>query len=408
MGSLVGLSPLLAQEWTRFRGPNGTGLGQADALPTVWSREDFNWKTELPGAGHSSPAIWGEKVFATAGDEKARKISVVCVHAAGGQILWQKSFPFEPFSKHNYNTFASGSPAVDKDRVYVTFSDPHRYSAVCLDHEGNTVWEKDLGPFQSQHGCGASPIVFENSLIVPNEQDGESCLYALEAGTGKVLWKTPRQAAEVSYSTPFLYDWNGKPALIFQSHGHGISAIDPGSGKVLWELNSVFDKRTVGSPILAGGLIVAACGSGGGGNYVAAVSPANDRPAQAPRVAWTVRKSAPYVPTSICVSNRLYFWSDGGIVSNVDPRTGQVNWQERVGGNYFGSPVYAGGRIFGVSTRGEVVVVEASDQFKILARNALDETVHSTPAIGGGRMFIHTLKHLVSIGGRKVSTIPQP
>jgi outer membrane protein assembly factor BamB len=201
------------------------------------------------------------------------------------------------------------------------------------------------------------------------------------------------------YSTPCVYEpKDGPPALIFTSESQGVSAIDPDKGKVLWELADVFDKRVVSSPVVAAGLIVGACGSGGGGNYLIAVRPGSST--KKPEVAYTIRKSAPYVPTSVCVGERLFLWSDSGIVSCVQAASGEVKWQERVGGNYFSSPLWVDGRLFCVSTKGEVVVVEASDRFQVLARNPLGEVTHSTPAVAGGRMYIHTTKSLISVGGR--------
>jgi outer membrane protein assembly factor BamB len=120
-----------------------------------------------------------------------------------------------------------------------------------------------------------------------------------------------------------------------------------------------------------------------------------------PELAYSIKRSAPYVPTSVCVGDRLFLWSDSGIVTCVKPATGDITWQERVGGNFFASPVWVDGRLFCVSTAGEVVVLDASDHFQVLARNPLDELTHSTPAVAGGRMYIHTSKHLVSVGGRE-------
>jgi outer membrane protein assembly factor BamB len=388
-----------AQEWTRFRGPNGSGVSQAKTIPTTWTDKDFNWKLPLPGAGHSSPVLWGDKIFLTTGDDQTKQVSVYCVSADGGRVLWQKSFPFMPYHKNDRNTFASASPAVDQHRVYVCWTSPAHYTLMALTHDGQPVWEKDLGPFASQHGGGTSPIVYQDKVILGNEQDGESFLIAVDAVTGKARWQAPRTTKEAVYSTPCVYEpKDGPPALIFTSESQGVSAIDPDNGNVLWELADVFDKRVVSSPVVAAGLIVGACGSGGGGNYLIAVRPGS--PTKKPEVAYTIRKSAPYVPTSVCVGDRLFLWSDSGIVSCVQAASGEVKWQERVGGNYFSSPLWVDGRLFCVSTKGEVVVVEASDQFQVLARNPLGEVTHSTPAVAGGRMYIHTTKSLISVGGR--------
>ena len=393
------LSAGLAQEWPRFRGPNGSGISPSKTIPTAWTDKDFNWKLPLPAAGHSSPVLWGDKVFLTTGDDQTKQVSVFCVSAVTGQVLWQKSFPFTPHHKNNYNTFASASPAVDQHCVYVCWTSPAHHTLMALTHDGQTVWEKDLGSFASQHGGGASPIVYQDEVVLGNEQDGESFLIAVDAATGKTRWQTPRKSKETVYSTPCVYEpKDGPPALIFTSESHGVCAINPDNGKVLWELSDLFDKRVVSSPVLAAGLIVGACGSGGGGNYLIAVRPGS--PVKEPEVAYTIRKSAPYVPTCVCAGGRLFLWSDGGIVSCVQAASGEVKWQERVGGNYFSSPLWVDGRLFCVSTKGEVVVVEASDQFKVLARNPLGEVTHSTPAVAGGRMYIHTTKSLISIGGR--------
>jgi outer membrane protein assembly factor BamB len=238
--------------------------------------------------------------------------------------------------------------------------------------------------------------------VLADEQDGESFLIAVDAVTGETRWKTPRRTTQTAYATPCVYQpKNGKPELIFNSQSHGICGIDPDNGKGLWEFPKAFDKRTVSSPVIAGDLIIGSCGSGGGGNFVVAVRPGDPIGSKPAELAYTVKRAAPYVPTSVSIGNLLFLWGDGGIVSCVQAASGQLKWQERVGGDFFGSPVCVDGRLFCVSTRGEVVVVEASEQFKLLAKNTLGELTHSTPAVAGGRMYIHTSRHLVSIGGRK-------
>jgi outer membrane protein assembly factor BamB len=374
LAALVFLSVLhsTAQEWTRFRGPNGSGISIAKTIPTKWTEADFNWKTALPGAGHSSPVVWGDKVFVMSGDDQTRQVWVLCVSASNGQVLWQKAGPFTPHHKNSYNTFASSSPAVDATRVYACWSSPDSFRLIALTHGGEKIWERDLGAFASQHGGGVSPIVYEDKVILPNEQDGASFLIAVEAATGKTVWQTPRRTNETAYATPCVYEpKDGAPTLIFESHAHGVSAIAPGSGKMLWDMPELFDKRVVSSAVLAAGLIIGTCGSGGGGNYLVAVRPGSASGENKPAVAYTIRKSAPYVPTSVCVGNRLFLWGDTGTVSCVDAASGEVKWQEHVGGNYFSSPVWIDGRLFGIATKGEVVVLEASDRFQVLARNPL-------------------------------------
>jgi outer membrane protein assembly factor BamB len=405
--------PASAQEWTRFRGPNGTGISLAKSIPTHWMDDDFNWKVALPGSGHSSPVLWGGKIFLLSGDEKSGQRFALCLSTNDGRILWQRDFEFTPFQKHEHNSFASSTPAVDSERVYLVWNEPDHYRLTALDHNGKTVWQRDFGPFISQHGCGTSPIVFKDRVILANDQDdkqfvpgakqsGESFIVAVDAKTGKTIWQTPRRSVVVAYSTPCVYETkNGQPALIFNTQAHGISAIDPDTGNVLWEYAKAFEKRSVSSPVIASGLIIGSCGSGGGGNYAVAVRPGDPTRNKKPELAYEIRKSAPYVPTGIALGELLFLWSDGGIVSCVDAPSGRINWQERVAGDFFGSPVCVDGRLFCVSTSGDVVVIKASADFQVLARNPLNELTHSTPAVAGGRMYIRTSSHLISIGGRK-------
>ena len=401
-----------AQEWTRFRGPNGTGISHAKTIPTKITDADVRWKVELPGTGHSSPVLWGDRIFLTATGDKAGGISVLCLSARDGKLAWKRDFALTPFPRHQFNSFASATPAVDAERVYVSWNEPEHYMLGALDHDGNTIWQRDLGPFVSQHGCGVSPILYEGKVILGNEQDdmkfvkeqtrsGTSFVIAVDAKSGKTIWQTPRRSAVVAYSTPCVYEpKNGKPALVFNSQGHGIYALDPNTGKALWDYEKAFDKRSVSSPIIAGDVILGSCGSGGGGNFVTAVKAAQSTSSGSAELAWQLKKSAPYVVTGVAAGKLAWLWADSGVVTCVDPSNGNVHYQERVGGNYFGSPVWIDRRLFCVSTTGEVVVLEASDKFNVLHRYTLNELCHSTPAVALGQLFIRTEKHLFSIGQR--------
>jgi outer membrane protein assembly factor BamB len=398
---LVSITSGSGQEWTRFRGPNGSGISAAKTIPAKWTEQDINWKLALPGPGHSSPVLWGDKIYLTSGDDQTNQFCVLCISASQGRILWQKAYPLKPYHKNGFNTVASGTPAVDEQRVYVCWSMPERLTLMALDHAGNAVWDKDLGPYVGQHGGGNSPIICQDLVVLANEQDGQSFLIAVDPATGQTRWKTPRKANVACYATPCVYQpKDGKAELVFASRAHGIYGVEPENGKVLWELADAFDKRVVSSPIVADGLIIGTCGSGEGGIYLVAARPGQPSTNQKAELAYAIRKSAPYVPTSVCIGNRLFLWGDDGVVSCVQAATGELVWQERLGKHFFSSPVCVDGRLFGVSTTGDVMVVEASDRFKLLATNPLGETTHSTPAVAGGRMYIHTSKHLVSIGGR--------
>jgi outer membrane protein assembly factor BamB len=397
-------SPCLAEQWARFRGPNGTGVSEATTVPAQWTEKDVNWKVELPGIGHSSPVLWGDRIFLTSAFDDTAVRLVLCLRADDGQIIWQHKYPSSLHVKHKFNSFASSTPCVDADHVYCCWSTPEEYTLVALNHDGEEVWRTNLGPFVSQHSCGISPVVYKDLVILGNDQgdenhQGTSSLVAVDRRSGKQRWKLDRRTATVAYSTPCVYrPEGGDDELIFNSESHGITSIDPANGRVNWEIG-VFNKRSVSSPVMAAGLIFGSCGSGGGGNYVVAVRPPQGKESS-PEIAYKVETAAPYVPTPIALGDWVFLWSDNGIVSCLRAATGETVWQKRVGGNYHGSPVCVGGRLYCLRDDGEVTVVAASEQYKLLGRTPLGEESRSTPAVADGRMFLRTCAHLTSVGGK--------
>ena len=397
---LLAAAPELAraQEWTRFRGPNGSGISEATNIPATWADKDYNWKVKLPGIGHSSPVIWKDKVFLTSADNDTALRHVLAVSTADGHTLWERTYASSTHTKHTLNSFASPTPTVDDERAYFVWSSPEEYSVRALTHDGQEVWHRSLGPFVSQHSSGTSPIIFGDMLILNNDQDGVSFLIALDRRTGEPVWQTPRNSTAVAYSTPCVYEPAGSPAeLIFNSGAHGITSIDPANGAKNWEI-SVFDKRSVSSPVIAAGLIFGSCGSGGGGNYVVAVRPGKADGSVQPEIAYKVTKSAPYVPTLVAKNDLAFLWSEQGVVTCLDADSGDVLWQKRAGGNYYGSPICIADRLFCISTDGEVVVLAAAPEFAELGRNQLGEGSHSTPAVADGVLYLRTFSHLFSLG----------
>jgi outer membrane protein assembly factor BamB len=275
---------------------------------------------------------------------------------------------------------------------------------VALDHDGKEAWRAALGPFKGGHGFGASPIVHDDIVIVRNDQDGPSALFGLDAATGKVRWKVDRES-RASYSTPCVHRPDGRPAeLIFTSYEHGITGIDPKTGRVNWEAD-VFDKRHVetpiGSPVVAGELVLATCGWLGVRQEVVTVrlGPSGaDGPA---KEVYRLTRSAPLCTTPLVKGDLLFLWSDGGIVTRADARTGAVHRSERVPGAYYSSPVHVGGHLYGVSRGGDVVVLAAAKRFELVGRHPLGEASHSTPAVAGGTMYLRTFSHLIAIGGKE-------
>lgn len=383
-----------AQEWTRFRGPNGSGLTET-TFPSVFGEKDYAWQVELPGVGHSSPVVWQDHVYLTCSDETGAERQVVCVSAKTGKIVWKKPFKSETFKKHTDNSYASCTPTVDEKRVYVCWNTPEEFTLMALTHDGELAWKANLGPVVSQHGSGNSPILVGNILILGDEQDGESFLFGLDRETGKVIWKTPRQAAKYAYSTPLVVKSGQVEAVVFTSQAEGMTGVDPKSGKILWQVPSLFDSRTVGSPATGDGIVVATCGEGPGGHVLQAVRPGNGTA----EVVWKTRSEVPYVPTPLFKGGLLYYWSDRGMVTCVKAADGAKVWQQKVDGSFFCSPICAGNTIYNLTKKGEVVAIAADKTFNLLGRTMLpiSEKTHATPAVSNGRMFIRTYSHLYCI-----------
>jgi outer membrane protein assembly factor BamB len=393
-----------AQEWTRFRGPNGSGLGKASTVPLRFTEKDYNWKVSLPGVGHSCPVLWGQRLFVTSADEETGTRTLVCLDAGEGRRLWTQEFAGARHGKHHDNSFASSTPAVDEHHVYVCWANPREYLVIALTHEGKEAWRTDVGTFRSGHGFGASPIVHEDLVIVANDQDGPGFLIALDSKSGKVRWKLPRRS-RASYSTPCLYRPKDDPAqLIFTNYEHGVTALDPRSGKIVWELD-VFDKRhletAIGSPVVAGDLVLASCGWLGVRQEMVAIRPPVKKADAKAEEVYRISRSAPLCTTPLVLGDLLFLWGNGGIVTCADLHSGKVYWRERVPGSYYASPIGVGERIYNISRDGEMVVLAASKQYQLLARNRVGEGSHSTPAVADGTLYLRTFTHVISLGGRQ-------
>lgn len=401
----VGSAPELpAQEWTRFRGPNGTGVSESKSIPTTWTEKDFRWRVPIPGESHSNPVFWGDKIFLESSTPDAKERMILCLKKEDGSELWSRKVPMSSFKKHPLNSFASSTPAVDKDRVYALFADPEKFLVKAWDHAGKEAWTVNLGPFESQHGLGSSPIVYDEHLIVCNDQDGDSFIVALDVKTGKQVWKCPRRGVKenTAYCTPTILERKGQPTQILTtSYAFGISSLDAKTGALLWEAH-VFDKRAVASPVVVGDLVIGSCGNGGGkANFAVAVKLGGKGDVTSTNQAYTIKGATPYVPTPVAMGDRLYWIADDGVASCVEASTGRIVWKERAAPmNFYGSPVLIDGKVYQVSAKGEMFVLAASDEFKILGRNPMGEGSHSTPCVDGDRLYLKTFTHLVCLGGK--------
>jgi outer membrane protein assembly factor BamB len=414
-----------SENWPRFRGPNGSGISPEKGFPVTWSEGDYLWKTKLPGIGHSSPCVWDDHVFLTAAENEGRKRYVLDVSASTGKIRWQWSMDSNSYSIHRLSSFACATPTTDGKRVYVPISreaeqEPaektfaasvanakgkSEYGLYAFDFNGKPLWKCMIGEFESQHGSGTSPIVFEDLVIIGNDQDGQSSLVAVEAETGRIRWQVDRNADQFDqatcYGTPLIVKHDdGRVELIVTSRADGFTSYDPRTGKLNWRAKIIPD-RIVASPLFGHGMVFANSGGGGEGHFLGAVRLGGQGELGDTNTAWTRTKKLPYVPTPVIYGDYLFLWGDKGVVSCLEAKTGNELWSNRVQGEYSSSPICVDGKIYCVTQTGEVVVIAAAPEFKLLGRTALGEGSHATPAVANGRMIIRGFEHVFCLEAEK-------
>jgi len=388
--------------WARFRGPNGQGVVESASLPVQWNADSVAWKTTLPGTGHSSPVIWKNQVYVTYSIEQPLQGVVAGLDTATGQVLWKTSYPLKKSRLNSLNNVAASTPAIDAKYLYVLWPSEDELVLTALAHDGDKKWSQNFGHVNSRHGICVSPMVYHDLVIFSQEQYEknptlESRWLAVDRRNGEIRWALKRSNRSPSYITPCLYtDPSGQDQLIFTSQAHGMTAIAPDTGRVLWELPDVCADRTVGSPVLAGHCIIAASGSGGGGKTLVFVQPGSKH--TPPRILHTVKnKQIPYTPTMLVVKDRLFAFRDSGTLACWNIQSGTPLWSEPLKHRFHGSPIAVGDHLYCISTKGDVVVVRAGDTYQPLAVNPLGEKSHATPAVAGNRIFLRTLSTLTCV-----------
>lgn len=402
LAALIGATlPLAAQEWTRLRGPKGQGIGVAD-LPAALGAEHVRWRVPA-GGGHSSPVLWGAALFLTrVGREQGRR-EVVCFDADTGEERWATACAFEPHGQHSLNSFASSTPAVDADAVYVLWTSGERLIAQAFDHAGEAVWRRDLGGFSSNHGSASSPVLCGDLLVVANEHRGADCFVtALDCRTGAPRWRLEREPEGrfACYAPPLLYEPSGgEPVLLLASYLRGLAAIEPATGALRWETDLGFTNRFIAAPALSGARLLVNAGSGDAGRECVVFDLAGGAK-EVPEVRFRVRRSLPYVPAAIAVDGCFYLFADGGFCSCVDADSGAVRWRDRTDHRFFSSPVSNGRAIYLGDREGRLLSF-ALDRHAVLGSVDLGAPIFATPALARGRMFVRTAEELVCVGAAR-------
>ena len=410
-----------ADDWTRFRGPNGTGIAVADAaLATAWSdTQNIQWKTALPGPGSSSPIVCGQRVFVTCytgyGDGSAGasvdklQRHLICVDRKGGNILWDKAVasdvPEDPFggyiTEHGY---ASSTPVTDGERVYVFFG---KTGVLAFDMEGKQLWKVGVGTMSNSRrwGAGASLMLYKNTVIV-NAADESRSIRALDKLTGKEVWKADGNTLELCFGTPMLVDRpDGGADLVLAVPGE-LWGLNPDTGKLTWFVETGIGGNVSPSVVASDGVVYVTGGFPRQGSLAVRAGGKGD--VTKTNILWS-SANASYVPTPVVMGGYLYVVNDQGFAICMEAKTGKLVYKERLpdasaggkGGKlFYASPVCANGLFYSVSRRSGTYVIEAKPEFKLVTNNKLagdDSDFNGTPAIAGKEIYLRSNRALYCI-----------
>lgn len=404
------------ENWPGWRGPRGDGTSLDQEVPVHWDAvkgENLVWKVPLAGTGHAGPMIWDDRIFIVACNEESHERTLTCLDRPTGKTLWQKGVFRGPLeSKHALNSFASSTPATDGKLVYVSFLEaedrtipapnvgtprnitPGKMVVAAYDFDGNQKWLVKPGPFISAHGYCASPVLFENLVIVNGDQDGDSYLVALDKETGKEAWRINRQHKIRSYVTPLIREIDGRTQMVLSGSKH-ILSLNPRDGSQHWVIQGPTEQY-VASMVFDGKLLFMAAGYPT--YHVMAIRPDGRGDVTETHVAWHETKVACYVPSPVVVNGYLLVADDRGTVNCFAAESGERLWQERLGNHFSASLVTAGGLVYLVADDGRTKVVRPGPKLEVVADNPLGEFCFSSPAIAHDRIYIRGEKHLFCIG----------
>lgn len=384
------------ENWPAWRGPRGDGTSLEKNVPVTWTAtENIVWKTPIPGKGHASPIVWGDRVFVVTAVQEQQQRLLLCLSRSNGEVLWQRIVLESPLEKINkLNSYASSTPATDGEKVYVSFLDRDKMFIAAYDFDGNEVWTVRPGPFSSMHGYCSSPILWKDKIIINGDHDGPAYIIALERASGQTIWKTPRPNLTRSYCTPIIRRIGQRNQLVL-SGNKCVASYDPDTGVQHWIIDGPTE-QFVASLVYNDKLLFMTAGFPD--HFIQAIRPDGSGNVTATHVVWQTEKDCSYVPSPIVVGPSFLVVSDTGVATCFEAATGQVIWRERLGPHYSASLVTAGGLVYFLSDKGIMTIIRPGPQLDIVARNELREETYASPAISGGRIFLRGLNHLYCIG----------
>lgn len=395
---LFSLHSVFAGDWSQFRGPSGQGHADVKKLPLRWSATDkVIWKKELPGTAWSSPVLGGGKLFLTNAvpDGEGVSLRVLRVDALTGNLDWDlELFRMESAQRiHRKNSHASPTPFLDDDRLYVHFGNQ---GTACLSLAGKTIWKKRFD-YPPVHGSGCSPVVEGDLLLFSADGARDPALYALDKHTGKIRWRTPRDASskkKFSFCTPIVIDVEGRRQIISPASDY-IFAYDL-SGKQIWKSHYPGGYSVVPRPLYANGIVYVS--SGYDRPVVYAVRPTGSGDVTETHVVWKTDKNAPRNSSPLVVGDLFFMAADTGVVSCLDAKSGELHWRERVARETSSSLLHAAGRIYLIDEQGKTYVFAAAPTYKLLAENDLADRTLASFAASDGTLYVRTASALWRIG----------
>ena len=387
--------------WPQFRGPSGDGQVHGTNLPTTWNAQTVKWSVDLPVSGHSSPTIWGDKIFLTGATRQGDSVRrhVICLDRTNGKLLWNQVAATGTGEKlHQMNSWATPSCATDGTHVAAFFGPGGLH---CYSMDGELQWSRQLGDFPGKWGVGASPVIMGDKVIQNCDAEGNSFLLAVQKSSGRDIWKTSRKAKpRGGWSTPLVTSLGGKTRLVLNGE-FGVSSYDPETGQQQWNCNS-FNGRGTPMPVVSKDLIHVVNGKSGD---VYAIKPGGKGDVTETHMAWhTERRGGRDLPSPVLCGDTMVVIGMEGIATGYHAADGSQLWKERVGGKYAGSPIVADGIVYALAENGETAVFRASNGFEMISTNPVgntgDEVFRSSPSVASGQLFLRSNTRLYCVSDR--------
>ncbi len=376
-----------AGDWPWWRGPHRNGVANADQdPPTEWSAtQNVAWKAPIPGRGHSSPTVVGQRVFLATADEKAETQSVLCYDRETGKRLWESEVHRGGLMRKNEkSTAASGTVACDGEGVYVNFANGGAVVVTALTLDGKKRWQTRIADYKIHQGYGASPAIYQSLVIASADSHAGGVLAGIDRATGEIKWKHDRPK-EPNYTSPIILNVDGRDQL-FLTGCNLFSSFDPLNGNTLWEIKGA-TTECVTSTVTDGERVF--CSGGYPKNHLAAVLADGSG-----KIAWET-KDRVYVPSLLARDGYLFGVLDAGVAACWKSDTGKEQWKKRLGGEFSASPVLVGDKIYATSENGETFVYRADPtKFEQVAVNKLGEQTLASATICGGRVYLHIVEQI--------------